>query len=181
MLSPDTARLERVTTRPKSVRRVSNLESQLINIKPKLFQWEIWQFWACDVTLTAIQEHHTSLVFYRNRIIFTLHLCLSPFSYNVHSNDSQILPDLLVEKNPFILWCFVLKQFSDCRHMMFCPFTFFYHCSSEFHCDYRLYTYPRVGTLTKYFPQIVSRTHTLVLLLPSTNVCNLFLYNDVFE
>ena len=49
MVFPDTARLERVTTQTRSDRRVSNLEGQLTSIKQKLFQWEIWQFWACDV------------------------------------------------------------------------------------------------------------------------------------
>ena len=84
-------------------------------------------------------------------------------------------------KHPRLPRCFILKQISDCRHMIFSPFAFFHIRSSEPHCDCRLYTFPRVGLITKSFPQIVSSTHTLVPLLPSTNGSSLFLYNDVFQ
>ena len=118
---------------------------------------------------------------FRAGVIFILHMSLLPTTYNVNSNDSQILSALSLWKTPPPSQMFILKQISDCRHMIFSPFAFFHIRSSEPHCDCRLYTFPRVGLITKSFPQIVSSTHILVPLLPSTNGSSLFLYNDVFQ
>ena len=130
-----------------------------------------------DYKSSALPLGHARLP--RNMIIFTLHLYLLP--YHVNSNDSQILSALSLWKTPPPSQMFHSQADLRLPAYDFSPFAFFHIRSSEPHCDCRLYTFLRVGLITKSFPQIVSSTHILVPLLPSTNGSSLFLYNDVFQ
>ena len=73
-------------------------------------------FWFIPVYISMMTR--ISLVVYRSRTIFTVHLSLLPTSYKVNSNDSRILSVFgSWKRTPSSSLMFDSKQFSDCRHI----------------------------------------------------------------